>query len=837
MRQDRDMRFAPPPINRGSRGRSPSRLARPRRGIAAAALATLSAALLAALAGPASPAWADVIQFDPRRDQVPAILDLDDMARYDLLRGRRFVGMDSGPSPDGARLLGFFGGTQGFVDLRSGVITPLDAGAQVPGFPITGNSWLDATTLATLHVEVVPKPDGPPDYKYHRVAWNAATGRAVVTPVQVNVDGGPGAIVAVAPDLSRLLAMEFPTENPPPARTVTVGPTFGGPEADLPVDLPPGVESLGELPGAIDRQPGRTLEVQQVSFKLVLQSLDGASRRELVSAPAESSLWSLSWSDDSQRLAFTLATMPGWDGDRGRDNDPPPAGLPNLGSINVQEALGNVAPADNPLVTGTRVHVFDMTGAEVKQFKNADFQQGMLQGVLFSPTRKHALLNIAVRSALRDRTHPTYAYPKGQEWHLMDANLQVIKKIEVPGSDALVGSVGFAGDDEILFGTPNDLDARITAYDVASGQSRVLWDQPGAIYQVMSGGGAAVFSHTTVDAPLELWTLGTWAGGATPAPRQLTSVNRAVRFGSALRWAEVAWKSSDGQDMRGIYVYPETMAFPPAQPGPVVVWQAGGPGGQMANAFGASVESTYSLLPNFGIPVFIANAAGRNVKSAQFYADMAEGRNFGQLDIQQVKEGVDHLVSQRIVDPRRVGITGCSYGGYFTLQSLRAYPGYYAAGNPQCSLADLFEEFNFGYTPFISYLMGRGPLADPAEYAKDSPMYGTKDIRTPTLIFHGTKDFLPVPLINNIHDQIAANGVAVKLFRAVGYGHGLGGATDDNDDFVPGSDLSGQRYAFQLQLQFFRERLGVDKVTIPLRTTTIHLPALHNGMAAGEPAR
>ena len=88
------------------------------------------------------------------------------------------------------------------------------------------------------------------------------------------------------------------------------------------------------------------------------------------------------------------------------------------------------------------------------------------------------------------------------------------------------------------------------------------------------------------------------------------------------------------------------MPFPPAKPGPVVVWQQGGPGGQMTNDFGASVESPYSMLPQFGIPVFMANAAGRTVQDAQFYSDMAEGRNFGQLDIQQIKEGVDALVAR-----------------------------------------------------------------------------------------------------------------------------------------------------------------------------------------------
>jgi dipeptidyl aminopeptidase/acylaminoacyl peptidase len=301
-----------------------------------------------------------------------------------------------------------------------------------------------------------------------------------------------------------------------------------------------------------------------------------------------------------------------------------------------------------------------------------------------------------------------------------------------------------------------------------------------------------------------------------------------------VQWAEVSW-TSGGQTLSGIYVYPEAMRFPPTEPAPLVVWQQGGPGGQMTNDYGGSVESPYSLLANFGIPVLVANAAGRNVKSPQFYADMAEGRNFGQLDITQIKDGVDALVRQGIADAANVGITGCSYGGYFTLQSLRSFPGFYAAGNPQCTLADLTEEFTFGYTPFISYLMGRAPMADPAEYVKDSPMYGTKSITTPTLIFHGTKDFLPVPLINNIHDQIEANDVAVRFLRAAGYGHGLGTATDAQGNPIPGSNTSGQRYAFQLQLEFFRDYVGAAAPSPSNEVTAVFLPSIHNGAEAGGP--
>jgi dipeptidyl aminopeptidase/acylaminoacyl peptidase len=159
-----------------------------------------------------------------------------------------------------------------------------------------------------------------------------------------------------------------------------------------------------------------------------------------------------------------------------------------------------------------------------------------------------------------------------------------------------------------------------------------------------------------------------------------------------------------------------------------------------------------------------------------------------------------------------VGVTGCSYGGYFTLQSIRTYPDFYAAANPQCSLADLTEEFTFGYTPFISYLMGRAPMADIDEYLKDSPMYGTNQVKTPTLIFHGRNDFLPFQLINNIHDQIEENGTEVTFLRVAEEGHGFGFPTS-------------QAYAQQLQIDFFRRHLGIDAFTPPT-SYEIFLPAL-----------
>jgi len=786
------------------------------------------AALAAILLATAGPAWAEIIDFDPAIDDVPEILDADDMDRYELLTSAGFTWMQSTPNPAGTRVLAYTPAGQGFLDLDTGALTRLLGGPAdepPPGQAISGYVWTSDMTLATLNREEVRDEMGELTAVHHyRVDYDATTGAFKATEVDVQTNGK---VVGVSPDLMSLVVMEFPGGNPPLAKTVTIGPRYGGPAPEL----PPGVDSLDELPGAIDRDPSRTLEVQQAGFNLVLQSLDGTTRHALTAVPAETSLTGVMWSPDGARFAVGLSTMPDWDGDRQRDNVPPAGGLPNLGSVNVQEALGKLAPEANPLVTGTRLQVFTAAGAEVKVFNNIDFKdRGQLAQIAFSPTGKRALLVILQRTPLKDRQYPTYAFPRGVELHLLDADFNVVRQLQVPGADSLSLGGNWVDDDHFLFSVPSELDTRLVAYDLTTDQTSVLWDKPGALYQTLPTAKGLVFSHTTVDNPLELWVSGS-NGAVTGNPaRELTYFNRDVRFASNVKWADVTW-TSGGATLHGIFVYPETMTFPPARPGPVVVWQQGGPGGQMTNDFGGSVESPYTLLPNFGIPAFMANAAGRSVQTTQFFADMADGRNFGQLDIQQIKDGVDHLVRQGIVDAKRVGLTGCSYGGYFTFQSLRSFPGFYAAGNPQCSLVDLTEEFTFGYTPFISYLMGRAPMADPAEYLKDSPMYGTKDMRTPALIFHGTKDFLPVPLINNIHDQIDANGVDVTFFRAKGYPHGLGSATDDNGDYILGSEVTGQAYAFQLQLEFFREYLDVAKVDVSNRPSTVFMPALNNGSA------
>lgn len=761
----------------------------------------LAGLLLGAL--PLRRAHAEIIDFDPETDEVPEVVSAADRARLDGFLNVDFPGLAGRMSPDGGHALAY--GPEGLMlkRLTTGEATALPS--DQPGLrneggfssEVLASGWQAPHGLVLLASETEGEGDTAVTKVYRLVvdAETLAVTGAAIADFAERTDG----VVSFSPDLSRVLVQRRKgggtLSNP-----VVV--TLGNPDLS---PRRPGVPD--DLPGRVGEGPLGTIALQQVATELLVVDLTGlANPRALTLAlPEDTGLAGISWSQDSAKVAVGTRTMVDWDGDRQRDNSPPGTGLPNQASINVQEALGQLKPADNPLLTGSLIHVARAdTGATVGQLKGVDYQQGLLAGLDFAPNGEQALLTIATRSDLEGRPNPTYAYPGGLELWLLDGALAPVRKIAAPGWDSLGAAVAFADDGTLVAVVPAETASHVQAFDLGTGEVRPVWQPNGAIYQVQASAGRLAMVYTRASHAYELYTQRL----DEPMPTQLSMVN-AAKAQNGLRFETVRWTSSKGQAMEGTYIHHAAQPFPPTKPGPVVVWQQGGPGGQMTNDWGGSVEGPYSMLPGFGIPVFMVNAVGRTVKSPQFFTDMAEGRNFGQLDIEQVKEGVEALIGQKVVDPARVGITGCSYGGYFTLQSIRTYPSFYAAANPQCSLTDLLEEFTMGYTPFISYLMGRSPLADPEEYLKDSPMYGSKDVTTPTLIFHGAEDFLPVPLINNIHDQLAQNGTPVTFLRVKGEGHGF-------------RQPASQAYAGQLQLDWFRRHLKVE----PFTPHTVFLPNL-----------
>jgi len=749
-------------------------------------LGIATAILLTAL--PPRSAHADVIDFDPRTDAVPDILTTDELAKYDALRGGLFRPGISTVSPDGQYAI---------VNVQSGTKV-LDVGDKAFHDLVFNDGWsVVAPYVWTSDREVIAyarKIENRAIVAHATLTLDVATRRYETAEFQMpTVEGrtlnlyGSG-LHRLADGSLNLLAFTVTANRPPLEWT------------------PPIYDARTPAERAVTGDAIEPLKVLQTPEKVVLVSIADGTLTEVADIPAGTNLGGMLGSFSTQgtgsMASFVTSVSYGWVGENINGRSARGGGMPT-GFFNTREALGKVAGGENPHLQRSQLHLIDLSTGDEQVIENADHGPEKFADTMWTADGEHLLVVSQIPGQLEGRDHPEYEYPIGNMIKRFAPDGTPNGSWRVAGFDSPSATMApYQGSELIVMrpaGTTRHV-YRVDATDEATAPVP-LYTGDAMLMTYGYGGGTFLASLETAAAPAELYLSRSPDGDRFTDFEALTDTNAARAAAGGMATASFTYRTSAGYELSGTYVYPAGWSFPPETPQPAVVWQQGGPGGQMYNMWGSSVESPYSLLPAFGVPVIIVNGSGRTSDGAQFYADMADGTNFGQRDIRDVKEAVDHLVGLGVVDPDAVGVTGCSYGGYFTLQSLVELPDFYAAGNSQCSLNDMMYEYHFGWAPFLAYLMGRAPTMDPAEYVKDSPAFRAGEIRTPLLQFHGSNDFLFFESITNIHDQVADNSVPSCFFRARGYGHGLGGAEGD------GNGAKGQRYAFQLQLQWFREHL------------------------------
>lgn len=111
-------------------------------------------------------------------------------------------------------------------------------------------------------------------------------------------------------------------------------------------------------------------------------------------------------------------------------------------------------------------------------------------------------------------------------------------------------------------------------------------------------------------------------------------------------------------------------------------------------------------------------------------------RRMGIPDIDSALPLLDLLAERYGVDPRRIGVYGGSYGGFFTLMSLFRHPGRYAAGVALYPVTD-WAHYNQGYT---SRILNGSPADDPEAYRRSSPIYYAEGLADALQIQHGLVD-------------------------------------------------------------------------------------------------
>ncbi len=193
----------------------------------------------------------------------------------------------------------------------------------------------------------------------------------------------------------------------------------------------------------------------------------------------------------------------------------------------------------------------------------------------------------------------------------------------------------------------------------------------------------------------------------------------------------VVFKSADGQyDLDGLLYFPAH--FDPNEKYPLLLTPYGGPGSKgVTNSY--KMADGNQALAQLGFLIAVCDYRGVSGRGKAF--QNLHYMKLGQVEIDDHVAFVKALGQRPYVDTTRVGVTGHSYGGYFTCMALLRYPDVFHVGVAGAPVTD-WRNYDSIYTE--RYM--RRPQDNPEGYDKGSCMAYAKALKGRLFIHHGAVD-------------------------------------------------------------------------------------------------
>lgn len=221
-------------------------------------------------------------------------------------------------------------------------------------------------------------------------------------------------------------------------------------------------------------------------------------------------------------------------------------------------------------------------------------------------------------------------------------------------------------------------------------------------------------------------------------------------------WKSINFRSSDGQVIQGWLGLPDGEG-----PFPVILETHGGP--EVAASLMFSPESQVWL--DHGWAYLTINYRGSTTFGREFQKKI--WGDLGHWEVEDIVAARAWLVQEGIARPDRIFLTGWSYGGYLTLQTLGKYPDLWAGGMAGIAIADwvaLYEDQADTLKAYTVAMFGGTPQEKPAQYAASSPITYAEQVRAPVLILQGHNDSrCPARQIEMYHERLKARGKVIEV--------------------------------------------------------------------------
>ena len=233
----------------------------------------------------------------------------------------------------------------------------------------------------------------------------------------------------------------------------------------------------------------------------------------------------------------------------------------------------------------------------------------------------------------------------------------------------------------------------------------------------------------------------------------------------------VRYEARDGIEIEGLLITPKTGATRAGFP--MIIVAHGGPEAHYSNGWLTRYADPGQIGAGQGFAMFYPNYRGSTGRGTAFAKlDHLDGPGDEFYDL---VDAIDHF-ELTVADPRRIGITGGSYGGFASAWGATIASEHFAASVAFVSMTNLVSFMGTTDIPveMVDVHFMQPLWEDPAGFLEASPVYHAGKSQTPTLILHGEADPRVHPAQSlELYRQLKQQGGApVRLVTYPGEGHG-----------------------------------------------------------------